>query len=167
MTNENAIRRVQPWKEIDHPNIVSVVEAFTTQEFNGESSLVFVTDYFPLSKTLTEQHSAPAHRYGKSGSAAIAEDVLWSYIVQLAAAIKQIHGAGLAVRCMDPGKIILTDKNRVRLAACSILDVVHFDRQRSLADLQLEDMREFGKLILGLGVGNPSANVQATAAIVE
>ncbi|CAG8548386.1 5704_t:CDS:2 [Racocetra fulgida] len=42
----------------------------------------------------------------------IPETVLWSYIVQLASAIKTIHASDLAARMIEPTKILLTGKNR-------------------------------------------------------
>lgn len=127
---------------------------FSTRAF-GDSSLIFVTDYFPLSKTLLEQHFPVTNRYGNKISTAVPEPVLWSYIVQIASAIKTIHAANLAVMCMDPSKIIVTSENRVRLNACSIMDVVNADSEQRLpAALQQEDFVRFGKLILAVGTFN-------------
>jgi PAB-dependent poly(A)-specific ribonuclease subunit 3 len=63
---------------------------------------------------------------------------------------------------MDPSKVILTDKGRVRLNACSILDVVQFDTQRSLAELQQEDFIHFGKLVLSIATNNLSVMTSHT-----
>jgi PAB-dependent poly(A)-specific ribonuclease subunit 3 len=79
-------------------------------------------------------------------------------MVQIASAIKSVHSANLAVRCMDPSKIIVTDKHRIRLNACSVLDVVQFEANRVLAELQQEDFLLFGKLMLQLATNNLSAN---------
>ena len=79
-------------------------------------------------------------------------------MVQIASAIKSVHAANLAVRCMDPSKVIVTDKNRIRLNACSVLDVVQFETNRVLAELQQEDFLLFGKLMLQLATNNLSAN---------
>ena len=40
------------------------------------------------------------------------ESLIWSYVVQLSAALRTIHAHGLACRVMDPSKILLTDKSR-------------------------------------------------------
>ena len=42
----------------------------------------------------------------------IEERTLWSYIVQIASAIKAVHERGLAVRMIDVTKILVTGKNR-------------------------------------------------------
>jgi PAB-dependent poly(A)-specific ribonuclease subunit 3 len=119
-----------------------------------------------MSKTLAEHHATPStNRYGRPISTPVADSVLWSYIVQIASAIKTVHAANLAIRCLDPTKIILTDKNRIRINACSILDVVKFGEQRSLPDLQQDDMKNLGMLILGLGVNNLSASISVKNAI--
>jgi PAB-dependent poly(A)-specific ribonuclease subunit 3 len=126
-----------------------VHEAFSTRAF-GDSSLIFVTDYHPLSKTIAEHHFTSANRFGTRPSSAVGEQVLWGYVVQLASAIKSVHSANLAVHCMEPSKVLLTDKNRIRLGACAVLDVVQFEAQRILQDLQQEDLLHFGKLILSI-----------------
>ncbi len=84
---------------------------------------------------------------------------MWSYIVQIASAIKAVHGHSLAVRCIDPSKVILTDKNRIRLNACSVLDVVQFDANRPIPELQQEDFLHFGKLMLSIASNNPNINI--------
>lgn len=149
LTNEQAIRSVKEWRRVDCGGVVSVLDAFTTRAF-GDSSLIFVTDYHPLSKTLVEAHFPTANRFGGRSSNSISESVLWSYVVQIASALKSVHGANLAARCLEPSKVLLTGKNRVRLSACAILDVVHHDAQRPLLDLQKDDLQNFGKLILSL-----------------
>ncbi|KAI1101425.1 hypothetical protein F4804DRAFT_343975 [Jackrogersella minutella] len=155
LTNEEAIKAVNSWKKIIHPNIVTTIEAFTTRDFN-DSSLVFVHSYHPLSKTLAEHHF-PSNRYGRP--APVPEKVLWTYLVQLASAIKAIHKAKLAARCIDISKVILTDKNRVRLSACSILDVLHFEIPRRVEELQQEDFFSLGRLVLSIATNTPPRNL--------
>lgn len=166
LTNENAVLTVmKDWKRIKNANIVSVHEIFTTREF-GDSSLMFVFDFHPLSKTLQEQHlqHPTGPRFSKAG--AISEEVLWSYICQITSALKTIHTNKLAARCLDLSKIILTDKNRIRLAACSILDVVHYEANtKSIQELQQEDLVKFGKVMLALSTTTPISHLNISAAI--
>jgi PAB-dependent poly(A)-specific ribonuclease subunit 3 len=136
--------------------VVSVINAFTTQAF-GDSSLIFVYNYHPMSKTLAEHHFSTTSRYGHRAPAN--EQVLWSYIVQIASAIKAVHGNHLAVRCLDASKVILTERNRVRLSACAVLDVVQFEANRPIQELQQEDFLLFGKLILSIASNNPHINI--------
>lgn len=85
------------------------------------------------------------------GGTPIPENVLWSYTTQIASAIKAVHTLKLAVRCIHPSKVLVTDKNRVRLNGCAILDVLQFDVNRPLAELQQEDLINFGELLQKLG----------------
>lgn len=116
--------------------------------------MIFVTDYHPLSKTLAEHHLGAGVRFQNRHNTPIPEQVLWSYITQLANALKAIHSNGLAARIIEPSKVLLTGKNRIRLSACAIMDVVQFDTQRSLADLQRQDLVSVGQLIVTLGANS-------------
>lgn len=152
-----AIETIKKWKQITNGNIVFVHDAFTTSAF-GDRSLVFSQDYFPLAQTLVEVHLTQPpkdHRYrgGPIQLPKIPENVIWSYVVQIANALRAIHARDLAARCLDPSKIIITDKNRIRLTACAILDVIQPQPLKSLAELQEEDFRQLGRLILCLGTG--------------
>ena len=42
----------------------------------------------------------------------IPERVIWTYVVQISSAIKQVHEARLAVRTIDATKILVTGQNR-------------------------------------------------------
>ncbi|RFU72275.1 pab-dependent polya-specific ribonuclease subunit pan3 [Trichoderma arundinaceum] len=161
LTNEHAIRSVKEWRRIDNANVVSIHDAFTTRAF-GDSSLIFVQDYHPLSKTLAEAHLVPNAAHGSNRfqpKPPITEAVLWGYISQIASALKSIHANNLAARCIDVSKIILTDKNRIRLDACSVLDVVHFDVRRPIQELQQEDLLHFGRTVLCLATNTLPAQL--------
>ena len=157
LTNEDAfLKIIGAWRKLSHPNIVTLVEAFTTRDFN-DSSLVFVHHYHPLSKTLAEHHFPPG-RYVRPSP--VPERVLWGYLVQIASALKAIHNAKLAARCIDASKVILTDKSRVRLSASAVFDVLHLDTRRPIEDLQQEDFFHLGRLILGIATNTPPRNIQ-------
>ncbi|KAL3472003.1 PAB-dependent poly(A)-specific ribonuclease subunit pan3 [Aspergillus californicus] len=164
LTNEKAIRSVQAWKRVFSGSMVTVHDAFTSRSFQ-DSSLIFVTDYHPLSKTLAEQHLSAGTRFQGRHNPHIPEQVLWGYMTQLANALKSIHSNGLAARIIDPSKILLTGRNRLRLNACAIMDVVQFDTQKTIADLQRQDLVNFGQLILTLGANTPSVMHNAAKAM--
>ncbi|KAL1873059.1 hypothetical protein VTK73DRAFT_1196 [Phialemonium thermophilum] len=167
LTNENAIHAAKEWKKVMNANVVTFHEAFTTRQF-GDSSLIFCHDYHPLSKTLAEQYfpAMPANRY--RGLPSIPENILWSYICQIANALRAIHSLKLAARCLELSKIIITDKNRIRLAACSILDVVQYNpKPRPIAELQQEDMLQFGKLVLSLATSTLPVHLTNIQAVVD
>jgi PAB-dependent poly(A)-specific ribonuclease subunit 3 len=163
LTNENAIRSVQAWKRVFNGTVVTIHDAFTTRAF-GDSSLIFVTDYHPGSKSLAEEHfkSPPiASRFhGRQATTNhVHEQVLWGYLVQIASALKAIHSVGLAARLITPSKVLLTSKNRVRLNACAIMDVVQFDNARPLSELQADDLLQLGRLILCIANSSPTAHL--------
>ncbi|KAI1203552.1 hypothetical protein F5X97DRAFT_283382 [Nemania serpens] len=165
LTSEDAIKAVNSWKKIIHPNIVTTVEAFTTRDFN-DSSLIFVHNYHPLSKTLAEHHFPTAtNRFSRI--VPVVEKVLWGYLVQLSSALKVIHKAKLAARCIDISKVILTDKNRIRLSACSIFDVIHFEAHRRIEELQQEDFFHLGKLVLSIGTNTPPRNMHDLRSLLD
>lgn len=143
-------------------------EIFTSRDF-GDSSLIFAYDYHPMSKTLQEHHFprdlGPRSR-GAGGAGTIPEEVLWAYICQITNALKAIHTVGLAARCIEPSKIILSEKNRIRLAACAILDVVQYEMGvRPIKDLQQEDLVKFGKLMLSLATATPLGHLHIQTAL--
>lgn len=49
------------------------------------------------------------------------ERVLWSYVVQIANAMKEVHDRGLAFRTLDVSKVLVTGKNRCVSFLCSSL----------------------------------------------
>lgn len=173
LTNEHAIRSVKEWRRIRNGSVVTTHDAFTTRAF-GDSSLIFVQDYHPLSKTLIEAHLAPNpnqggryHQQQQQQKTPIAENILWGYISQIASALKAIHAIKLAARCIDASKIILTNKNRIRLNACAVLDVVHFENRRPLADIQQEDFAQFGQAMLCLATNTLPAHLTNVQASIE
>ena len=167
LTNEQAMRPAKEWRKINNANIVTKHEVFTSRAF-GDSSLVFAQDYFPLSKTLAEHHFPSGGHGGRfRGNPNIQERDLWGYIVQISNAIKAVHSLNLAVRCLDLTKIILTDKHRIRLTGCGILDVVQYEAGKALAELQQDDFMQFGRIILSLATNTPPHQLNNVAAAME
>jgi PAB-dependent poly(A)-specific ribonuclease subunit 3 len=161
LTSETAIRSAQPWKRILNGSVVTIHEAFTTRAF-GDSSLILVTDYHPNSKSLADEHLKPMQRFHgrQTASSHVPEQVLWGYIIQIASALKAIHGSGLAARLISPSKILLTAKNRIRLNACAIMDIVQFENARPLPEAQADDLVQLGRLILCIANNNATAHLQ-------
>jgi PAB-dependent poly(A)-specific ribonuclease subunit 3 len=160
LTSEAAIRSAQQWKRILNGSVVTIHEAFTTRAF-GDSSLIVVTDYHPHSKSLADEHFKPPQRFGRQvPSSHVPEHVLWGYIVQIASALKAIHGSGLAARLISPSKILLTAKNRIRLNACAIMDIVQFENARPVGEAQVDDLVQLGRMILCIANNNATAHLQ-------
>ena len=130
--NDAAFGAITAWRRMRHPNVVSLHEAFTTKAFNDScaffiylflsalillrSALILVYDFHPDSTTIWEEHMAvdpPVRSMGRRRlGMPIRERMLWSYIVQIANALKAIHSSGLAARSLDPSKVMITGKNR-------------------------------------------------------
>ncbi|CAO3638652.1 unnamed protein product [Cunninghamella blakesleeana] len=157
LVNELAMSVVESWRHIRHCNIVSIREAFTTRAF-GDSSLIFIYDFHPCSVTLYNAHFTPQAQAALhaqlqamgSNSILMPETTLWSYITQIASSLKAVHGSGLAARNIDPSKILVTGKNRLRMSCASILDVLQYDGGQNVARYQQEDLLSFGKLVVAL-----------------
>ncbi|KAI0696153.1 hypothetical protein BC835DRAFT_1343276 [Cytidiella melzeri] len=161
LNSQTAFSSVEAWSHVKHPSLVAVKEAFTTRAFN-DNSLVVVYDYFPNSQTLFEAHlrpKAPQFQNGRlqSQNTRVPERTLWSYIVQIAAAMKAVHDVGLAMRIVDATKILLTGQNRVRVSSCGIVDILTHEARQDMGMLQQEDMTMFGRLIFMLCCNSPSA----------
>ncbi len=89
----------------------------------------------------------------------LAESLIWTYVIQMTSALRQIHSAGLACRTLDPTKILIINKTRLLLNCCGIFDVLTFDPTSSnpmaaMAHYQQEDLIALGKIVLGELIGN-------------
>ncbi|KAG6866312.1 hypothetical protein C0991_005779 [Blastosporella zonata] len=171
LMHQSAFSAIEIWSNIRHPNIVSVKEAFTTRSFN-DNSLVFVHAYHADSQTLFDVHLKPkpptmqthSYQHGRAPHlqahlpTIIPERTIWSYIVQIASAIKKVHDAGQAVRNVDVTKILLTGQNRIRISCCGIIDVLMHDTLQDIGLLQQEDLSMFGRLIFTLCCNNTTAS---------
>lgn len=158
LLNELSINLVKMWKRIRNANIVSIHEAFTTKAF-GDSSIVFVYDYHPLSITLYEKHFGQSLKKDSKShdKNIIPECVLWCYLIQIISAIKSIHAEGLAVQVLDLTKILLTGKKRIRLNCCGIMDVIITGFQKNNEQLQNHDFTLLGQLMLTLACNSLTA----------
>jgi PAB-dependent poly(A)-specific ribonuclease subunit 3 len=84
--------------------------------------LVVVYSYFAGAQTMQDLHFKG--NFVNAAPEPIPERTLWSYIVQIAGAIRRIHEAGLAVRTLEPSKIIVTGKSRYILSVLVTPDPV-------------------------------------------
>ena len=134
LMQQTAFTSIEAWSRIRHPNIISVREAFTTRAFADNCmykqystltpvlirmyvALVVVYDYHPNARTLYEAHikpKAPQYQNGRlmTQSPRLPERTIWSYVIQIARAIKAVHDAGMAVRIIDATKVLVTGQNR-------------------------------------------------------
>ncbi|SMR46082.1 unnamed protein product [Zymoseptoria tritici ST99CH_3D1] len=157
LSSEASIRTVNSWKRIHNASLVQIHDAFTGRWF-GDSSLIIVTDYHPRSQTLAEKHLAAGRHPHRPGGQITPENELWGYIVQLSSALKTIHEGGLAAQTVVASKVLVTSKNRLRINGCGILDILQHEQKRPLHELQRADLRDLGRLILGIATRNMSAH---------
>lgn len=151
LTNEASIALVAKWRKVVGAGLVTLREAFTTKAFS-DSSLCFVYDYHPLSETLHDHHFGAQRKFG-SGSV-VGEKLVWSYLVQLVSALRTIHRAGLACRTVEASKILVTEKNRIRLSGCGVLDVLAHDEDIDLRTLQRRDLYMAAYTALSVAANN-------------
>lgn len=117
---------IESWKKIQHTNIVSLRQVFTTKAF-GDNSVIFVYDYYPASETLmscyfasqltnhsgsmmTNGYSTNSRPFSHQNNARkmLPEQTLWNYIMQISSGLRTIHQANLACRCLHPSKVLIT-----------------------------------------------------------
>jgi PAB-dependent poly(A)-specific ribonuclease subunit 3 len=125
-----------------HPGVAPFFQCFITQR-----AVFFVYQYIPGARTLSEYISGP-----------LTESVVWSCVSQLVSAIRAIHGNNLSVRSLRLQQCICnTDSTgtrlRLRLGSLGIIDALEFEARKHIADLQIEDIRDLGRLVLSLATG--------------
>ncbi|RDB23923.1 PAB-dependent poly(A)-specific ribonuclease subunit PAN3 [Hypsizygus marmoreus] len=168
LMHQSAFAAIEIWSNIRHPGIISVKEAFTTRSFN-DNSVVIVHAYHPDAQSLYDVHlklKAPTMQmqFGRSAQlqahlpTLVPERTIWSYIIQLASAVKKVHEVGQAVRMIDVSKVLLTSQNRVRISACGVIDVLMHDTPQDMGLLQQEDLTMLGRLVFALCCGNVAAS---------
>ncbi|OBA23623.1 hypothetical protein METBIDRAFT_64594 [Metschnikowia bicuspidata var. bicuspidata NRRL YB-4993] len=158
--NEMPFANVKKWKALKSPNVARLNDAFTSISLstNGEPSLFFAYDYYPLASTLQEHHIT--RRLGGKLEP-ITEELLWTYLVQLTGALLCIHEAGLhAGSSLALSKVLVTNKNRVRLSAVGVDDILEYEsfeelkqqlgEENMLRKLQQDDVVCLGKLMTDL-----------------
>lgn len=99
-------------------------------------ALIFIYQYYPGAETVMTRHfkggngRTPHHpdsnlwhgnlssgssfgNSNKSTQKVMPERLIWSYVIQLTAAIRQIHTLGLSCRTIDPSKVLLIGNSRL------------------------------------------------------
>lgn len=126
----------------EHPGVVAFHHAFVAQR-----AVFFCHQYIPGARTLRERLTGP-----------LAESAIWSCVTQLVAAIRKIHGDNLAVRSLQLNHILSTSDSlgsrlRLRINCLGIVDALEFEARKPVADLQRQDMRDLGFIIMSLATG--------------
>uniref|UniRef100_A0A8C6TCU1 PAN2-PAN3 deadenylation complex subunit PAN3 n=1 Tax=Neogobius melanostomus TaxID=47308 RepID=A0A8C6TCU1_9GOBI len=178
LVNTKCMMLVDMWKKIQHSNSVTLREVFTTKAF-GDHSLVFSYDFHAGAETMYSRHfndpTADSYftkrKWGqheppppRQHAGLLPESLIWAYIVQLSSALRTIHTAGLACRVMDPSKILITGKTRLRVNCVGVFDVLTFDNSQTnhlalMPQYQQADLVSLGKVVLALAC-NTLAGIQ-------
>lgn len=156
LMHESAFKPVEQWSQLRQPNIVALQEAFTTRAFN-DSSVVFVYTYHANARTLYDAHLKNRPNGPNGKPALLAERTMWSYVIQVAGAIRAAHEGGLALRVVDVSKVILTGAHRVRVSAVGVADVLAYGAPAHTAAAQQDDLVMLGRLMLTLCTGSVNA----------
>lgn len=122
LVHEHSMAAINKWNKVRSAGLVGVVEAFTTLAF-GDYSLIVVYEYYPLSQTLSEVYTTP-----------VPEGLLWAIASQLANALHAAHKKNLHARVLDMKTVIVTQKNRVRIGSCGVLDVIKAEDSLNTAE---------------------------------
>lgn len=155
--NDLPFSTVKKWKALKNANVVQLRDAFTSVGFTtqGDPTLCLAYDFYPMANSLQEHHLT---RKLGGKLEPITEDILWAYLVQLTNALLAIHKAGLnAGSSISLSKILVTNKNRVRLGAVCVDDILEHEAIESrkeevgsdslLHTLQVGDVIRLGRVI--------------------
>jgi PAB-dependent poly(A)-specific ribonuclease subunit 3 len=130
----------------EHPGVVPFYQCFLSQR-----AVFFVHQYIPQSQSLKDLLAS-------CNGTALPESTIWSCIVQMVSAIRTIHRNHLAVRTLRMQYILATtdvssSRLRIRLGGAGIVDALEFESRKHISDLQSDDIRDFGRLILSMSAG--------------
>ena len=157
---------------VHHPGVVRLHRCFCAQR-----AVFFVHSYIPGARSLRERAfigGGDGRGGGLSMAAAAApvpEPMLWSAVSQLVLAIRAIHLAKLAVRCLSAqhglfNNVVSTISNKtttpnglgsghwqLRINCVGVINALEFEACKNILDLQWEDICDLGHLILTLAMG--------------
>uniref|UniRef100_A0A8D3DLI5 PAN2-PAN3 deadenylation complex subunit PAN3 n=1 Tax=Scophthalmus maximus TaxID=52904 RepID=A0A8D3DLI5_SCOMX len=162
LVNTKCMMLVDMWKKIQHSNSVTLREVFTTKAFGDHFHKQHLDNCGRGDVSLCAgQHEPPPPR---QHAGLLPESLIWAYIVQLSSALRTIHTAGLACRVMDPSKILITGKTRLRVNCVGVFDVLTFDNSQTnhlalMPQYQQADLVSLGKVVLALAC-NSLAGIQ-------
>ncbi|KAG9088892.1 PAB-dependent poly(A)-specific ribonuclease subunit 3 [Ceratobasidium sp. UAMH 11750] len=99
----------------------------------------------------------------QQGVQPVDERLVWTYLLQLASEVRAAHARGLAVRCLDPRRVLVTGIGRVRINAVGIIDM-SYDGQGTPEIYLQEDLLTLGSLLLQLtSSSSPPQSPRSTA----
>jgi len=140
------------WKGLEHSHLVSLYSTYVTEE-----AFFFVYQYIPGVVRMRDRLVGSPSR----------EEAVWSMICQLVSVIRKVHLAGMAVRTLDARHLLVqADSMRERwyVNCAGVPDALGWELHKSVDQLQVEDIRQLGYLIISWATGtevNASTNSAA------
>jgi len=83
-------------------------------------AVVLIYEFLPCATTLEREHLKQSSDY-------IAEDVLWSYLIQLVSAIQYVHSSNLSCRTISPSSVLLYNRNKLSINQIATPELVQSD----------------------------------------
>ncbi|CAJ0578729.1 unnamed protein product, partial [Mesorhabditis spiculigera] len=137
--NAKPLYAADKWKKLVHVNIIQLREVVQTRGF-GDNCGARIGQHHPTGPFVSEH-------------------TLWNYIVQITSALRVIHAAGLAARCLSLEKVLLHGSSKILLSSCGVQDVLNGE-VATIQQAQNSDYNAIGRLILSLCVGKLNLNNQ-------
>jgi len=142
---------VRKWSPLaNHPNLVGFRDACVSEEMLSVPSLYLTFDYHPAACSLEQIYIMPSQGGQKMR---LSEEELWSYLVQMTAALRAIHSAGLDLgpSRLAPSKVLLCSPGRLRIGSVGVGEILHGTTPAmDMMSSQLLDLEALGHLILTL-----------------
>lgn len=141
---------------VDHPGVVRFYRCFLSNR-----AVFFLHQYIPGARTLRERFIDR----NAGGGVPLPEPLIWSCITQLVSAMRSIHASNLACRTLQLNHILCSSSDgawgeggmmgnlRLRINCLGVVDALEFEARKNLADMQREDIRDLGRIILSLATG--------------
>ncbi|CCF57368.1 hypothetical protein KAFR_0C03770 [Kazachstania africana CBS 2517] len=140
------------WNRFNSSNIVKLKDLFLTTKF-GDTSLCFVYDYYPNAMSLYEAH------FINFPLIPITQDYLWTYLVQLTNALREVHQADLSItKSLNWEKILVTGKpGRIKILGSSESDLLNYNN----SDINIHDNQQTDFFNLGTFLFQLAKNINS------
>lgn len=136
------------WRMIEHPNIISLHRTFV----HGGATY-FAHEYWPCAQSLLQHYFSPT----STDTSPVAETVLWTYVLQLVAALRVIHAGKLACRAIALSHVLITSCGaRIRVGGIGVLDALENIACKNSSEGQMDDVTALGHMILQLATRSVS-----------
>ncbi|EEB07707.1 serine/threonine protein kinase [Schizosaccharomyces japonicus yFS275] len=152
---------LEKWRSLLHPNVISIHDVFSTNTFN-DSSLMFVYDYYPCSRSLHQLYFSTQNSGGKTSIDDLNEKTLWFFMCQTASALHYLHNHGLSPSGISLSRVLVDSNNRIRLSSCATKSLLQSDTL-SIEESKNDDIKSFGKMMVALCTGNVDEDLTTAA----